>query len=165
MGFKVVNYYRKKIHLRRLHRSRTFFPLQVDTIQVLKCKQKNISLVENKDGISLINSVHLKFRSVSYLSISQSLKQILKVSVLVGFLRIFVPKIFCELLSKHLWRSLFLVKLHACGIFWIHWDGCVWSIKIYSYRYSSNIPVAETTKALLQYFRWKYLKNESRKSV
>ena len=66
MGFKVVNYYRKKIHLRRLHRSRTFFPLQVDTIQVLKCKQKNISLVENKDGISLINSVHLKFRSVSY---------------------------------------------------------------------------------------------------
>ena len=41
-------------------------------------------------------------------------------------------EIFYKLLLKHRWQSLFLVKFHVFSIFffWVHWDGCVWIIKI-----------------------------------
>ena len=83
-----------------------------------------ISLAASKDGIIL------KFTSVNCLSIIRPLKQLSKVSV-VSLSRIFVRNFFCKLLSKYLWRSLYIVKFYAFSIFfWTPLDGFVWSMKI-----------------------------------
>ena len=50
----------------------------------------------------------------------------------VPFSRIFLWKIFYDLLSKYLWQSLFLVKSHAFSIFfWATMDECVCIMKIF----------------------------------
>ena len=83
-----------------------------------------ISLEANKDGIIL------KFRSVNCLTIIRPLKQLSKVSTVL-LSRIFVLKFFCKFLSKHLWRSLHVVKFPASSIFsWTPLDGCVWNMRI-----------------------------------
>ena len=37
-------------------------PLQIDTLQFLKFKQRYVKMKTSKDGISLMNYVHLKFK-------------------------------------------------------------------------------------------------------
>ena len=83
---------------------------------------------------------------------------------MVSFSRILVRKFFCKLLSKHLWRSLCVVKFHALSIFfWTPFDGCVWSMRIILwdtsyFRDSNNI---HTARAFYENLRWNYKKNES----
>ena len=61
------------------------------------------SLKAIKDDVTFINSLHLKFRSIICLNMSRPLKQVSKLFICSQALsRIFVRKIFCKLLSKHL---------------------------------------------------------------
>ena len=71
----------------------------------------------------------------------------------VLFTRTFFRKMFCKLLSKHLWWTLFLVKFHSFSIlFRTPLDRYIWSMELifwdaYFFRHSNNI---QTRKALLQ---------------
>ena len=82
------------------------------------------------------------------------------------FLRsIFVRKIFCKLLSKYLWQSLFLVKFHAFSTFFsTPLDRCVWILKIV---FEEVLDVKTTFRLkkshIAKNFWWKQVKNESRK--
>ena len=82
--------------------------LQVDTTYFLKF-QEDIPQTASKDGTVLINYLHLKFRLVNYLSISQPLKQESKVSAWC-LSSIFVSKFFRILLSKYFLQSLLLLN-------------------------------------------------------
>ena len=65
------------------------------------------------------------------LSHRPTIKTTIKSISMVPILRIFVRKIFLNLLSKYRWHNLFLVKSHAFSIFfWTPVDECVWIMKI-----------------------------------
>ena len=67
--------------------------------------------------------------------------------------RIFLRNIFCKLLSKYLWQSLFSVKSHAFNIFfWTPLDGCASIIKIvlWEVSYFRRCKNNQTTKVLLR---------------
>ena len=69
-----------------------------------------------KDGrqvIILIKRPYLKFES--WANYETTIKSISS----VPFSRMFIRKIFCRSLSKHLWWSLYLVKFHAFSIFFL----------------------------------------------
>ena len=106
----------------------------------------DISLAASK------NKIILKFSPVNCLSIIQPLKKLSKVSAVL-LSRIFFQKFFWKFLSKHLWRSLYVVQFHAFSIFfWPPLDRCVWSIGIILwgasyFRNSNNI---HTVRASLQ---------------
>ena len=112
-----------------------------------------ISLTATKDRIVIINYIHLKFRSVNCLGISQTSKTTIKSICLVLFSRIFVRNIFWQLLSKHPRWSLFLVNFFLSAYSYGHVYRSVWSMKFNlweeSYFRHSNI---HTTKASLQRF-------------
>ena len=73
--------------------------LQVDTTQFLKIRR---IYFPSKNGIILINYIHLKFRSAN-----KSITKIIKIKL----------KSICKVLLRHLWQSLVLWKLHAFRIF------------------------------------------------
>ena len=107
--------------------------LQVDTTHLLKFKRRF------KNGNILINFLHLKFGSVNYL---------IERIFLAALSKMFVWKMFYYLLSKHLWRKIFLVKFRAfCTFFLIALNECIWSIKTLLwetsyFRHSINIQEA-----------------------
>ena len=101
---------------------------------VLSSSNGHISLAVRKD---VINSLHMKFRLVSSLSITRPLKHYIKSNCTVALWGVFFLKIFYELLSN----------FHAFSIFFWTPDGGVWSIKVIpwetsSSRHSDNIQVA-----------------------
>ena len=59
-------------------------------------------MTASKDGIILVNYLHLKFRLVNCLRKSRLLKQLSKIFVQCLDLIVFVPKMLCNLLSKPL---------------------------------------------------------------
>ena len=100
---------------------------QVDITQFLNFN-RDISLA-SKDDIILIIPLHLKFRSVNFLSITQPFKQLS-----AGVKRIFVWKIFLQVIIKASVVE-FILTFHTFSIsLWTHLGGCVWSIKDYSLR-------------------------------
>ena len=122
--------------------------LQVDTTYLLKFKRRF------KNGNILINFLHLKFGSVNYL---------IESIFLAAFSKIFVWKMFYQLLSKHLWRKIFLVKFRVfCTFFLIALNECIWSIKTLLwetsyFRHSITFKkLLKTTKTSMQKLRVEY---------
>ena len=75
-------------------------------------------------------------------------------------------KLFCKLLSMHLWQSLFLVKYYAFSIFlWTPLDGCVWIMKLF-FEAHLILNVKTTFRLQKPHFVnvwWKHIKNDSYK--
>ena len=84
------------------------------------------------------------------------------------FLRsIFVRKIFCKLLSKYLWQSLFLVKFHAFSTFFSTPLTDVFELWKLFFKKYLILDVKTTFRLkkshIAKNFWWKQVKNESRK--
>ena len=110
--------------------------IEDDSLSVLTTLDKSssttrishISLTASKDNIILVNSFHLKVRSFNRSTISRPLKQLSK-NIAGGVLKNSYSQTFCKLLSKDLWRSLFLEKFNTFIIFfWTLLDGCAGSM-------------------------------------
>ena len=100
----------------------------------------DISLTGSKDGIILINSLYLKFRSVNCLSVIRQLKQLLKVLV-------------CYYLEKYLENFLQIIFKAFLTEFAFSKIPCFHQILgILNFRHSSNM---NTTKPQYKTFRWK----------
>ena len=98
--------------------------LQVDTTQFLKIRR---IYFPSKNGIILINYIHLKFRSTN-----KSITKTIKIKL----------KSICKLLLRHLWRSLVLWKLRAFRIFF--WTAPSKKITVWEASFSGN-----STKSLI----------------
>ena len=87
----------------------------------------HISLTASKDGIILISSCHLKFRSFNCLSICRPLKQLSKKNVRWCS----QEHLFAKIPAKYLRWSLLLEMFNAFSIFfWTLLEGCAGSMKI-----------------------------------
>ena len=98
----------------------------------------------SKDRITLTISIWILSHNLTF-------KTTIKSICLVPFSRTFFLKIFCKLLSKYLWKSLFLVKSHALKIFlWTPQDHVILDVKT---TFRLQKPHCEN-------FWWKHIKNE-----
>ena len=122
----------------------------------------NISLKASKYIIILIDSLHLKFKSVNYLSVSWPAYQYLfggahKNIHLEDFLEIFIKRKEKQILRRvPCFQHVLLSNFRRV----------VWSMKIMLWRtftqYSGSC--LKLRKPHCKNFKWKYIKNESQKS-
>ena len=110
---------------------------------------------------SLKSTLHLKFRSVNCLNISESSKQLSNIICPMAFSRIFLRETFCKLLSKHLWRSLHLINFRASSMFlWKSLDGCIQVWRLFLWRNlflrlkHQSVSCLKLKKPLCKNIRW-----------